>query len=223
MKAVILAAGVGSRIADTAEGLPKPLLPVSGTPILGRIFTDLRNVGITEVLVTTGYGADQIIEYTKGDAGHDLSISFVNNPKFADTNYIYSLWLARDDLHDDVLLFHGDMVYEASLLQQLLAAPKSAALVQREGELPQKDFKARIQHDRITGIGVNVFGEGAHACMPIYRLLKQDVARWMEKIDQYVQRGDVNSYAEDALNELLDEIYLAPAYYQDELCMEVDT
>jgi len=223
MKAVILAAGVGSRIAETAGNMPKPLVPVLGVPILGRIFEDLRNEGVTDVLITTGYEADQIKEYAKGEAGHGLSITFVHNPKFSDTNYIYSLWLARGSLNDDLLLFHGDMLYDPSLLQTLLAPATSAVLVQREGELPQKDFKARVQNDRVTEIGVNVFGEDAHACMPIYRLLQADALRWMKRIDQYVQRGNVKSYAEDALNELLSDIHLAAAYYQDELCMEVDT
>jgi phosphoenolpyruvate phosphomutase len=225
MRALILAAGIGSRLGETAGGLPKTLVPVGDMPILGRILHDLLAADIHDIVIATGYQQEHIHAYIDQEpAFKPLRIRYVHNPRFAETNYIYSMWLARQEIAgDDLLSFHGDMVYDSTLLTRLLGLEGSAVFVQRRGPLPEKDFKARVQNGRVMEIGVNVFGEDAHACMPVYKLSAADFALWMERIDQYIQREETRCYAEDALNEVSGAIDLAPLYYQDELCMEVDT
>jgi phosphoenolpyruvate phosphomutase len=225
MRALILAAGIGSRLGEAAGGAPKTLMRIGDTPILGRILHDLVAADIHDVVIATGYQQEHIHAYIEHEPAFKLlRIQYVHNPLFAETNYIYSMWLARKELEGaDILSFHGDMVYDPALLTRLLGLEGSAVFVQRHGSVPEKDFKARVHGGRITEIGVHVFGENARACMPVYKLLSQDFAVWMEHIDRYVQSGETRRYAEDAFNDAAGQIDLSPLYYQDELCMEVDT
>lgn len=79
-----------------------------------------------------------------------MKIQFINNPKYGETNYIYSIYLAREFLKDEIILMHGDLVYEESVLQDVIDAKYSCMTVSSTVELPEKDFKAVIQNGRIT-------------------------------------------------------------------------
>lgn len=225
MKAVILAAGRGTRMPEITKDIPKALVPVCGVPVLERILDSLLAINIRDVVITTGHFAEKIEEFVHSNKKYaDLAVTYVFNPKFADTNYIYSMWIARDVLtDDDILLFHGDMVYDQHILEGIAASPVSAACIRKGGELPEKDFKGRVVGDRVMEIGVHVFGEDAYACMPIYKVLQSDMQRWMQEIGTFVVANDLRCYAENALNRITDAVRIVPHYYTvEDLCMEVD-
>ncbi len=220
MKAVILASGTGSRLQAVAAGLPKALVPVGGVPLLERALRALADLAVGQIVITTGYRRDKVEAFLRGRPG----ITCVHNPRFAETNYLYSLWLCRDALQgDDLLLLHSDLLFDPVLLRRMAVWPGSAVLVREGGELPPKDFKARIADVRVREIGVHVGGEGAAACMPLYKLAAGDWSAWMARMDAFVAAGRTTEYAEEALNDVLAQITLSPAFYSDEQCMEIDT
>lgn len=225
MKAVILASGLGLRFGDVTENLPKCLIKINGRTLLERQLFSLVKNEIREVSITVGYLDYMIKDYIQSNnLFKELSISYIYNPIFLETNYIYSIWLARNNIaNHDVLLLHGDLVYNDSLLNRLLIQKNSSVLVNKNVQLPQKDFKARIKNGKVIEIGVNVSGNNTFLCMPMYKLLKKDINIWMKRIDKYVQENNIKCYAEDAMNEILDKLNLYPLYFNKELCMEIDT
>lgn len=225
MKAVILAAGPGKRIRAVAPDLPKALVPVAGLPLLQRTLASLRDRDFSEIIITTGYQAGKIEDFLSDVPRNDLPpIRTVLNDRYENTNYIYSLWLAREALaNEDVLLIHGDMIFDPELLTRLLAHPKSAVLVSQATEPSKKDFNARIENGQVVEIGLHPGGTDIHPCMPLYKWKADDFSVWMKSIHSFISEGNVKCYAEDAFNALDGTVPLDPLWFGDELCMEVDT
>lgn len=222
MKAIILASGAGKRLLPLTEKLPKSLIKINGIVLLERIIQSLLDNGIKDIIITTGFLGEKIKEFIK-EKYPRLEITFSNNPIFDKTNYIYSLWLVKDMAKDeDVILLHGDLIYEPKLMERIIKADKSSALIRNSQEVPKKDFKARIENGLIKEIGVNVFGESAKFCLPLYKILKPDFKKWTNKIEEFIKEGRINEYAEDAFNEINGQIELYPIYYNKESAMEID-
>lgn len=115
-KAVVLAAGLGSRLG--CHDCPKPLISVNGTPILYRALSNLASVGVREAVIVIGHRAAEISAAVGGRfAG--MAISYVLSDRFRTTNNAYSLWLARDHLDEDLFLVEGDVVFDAGVLTQI--------------------------------------------------------------------------------------------------------
>ena len=222
MKAIILAAGIGERLMPLTENVPKPLVEINGITLLERMIRSLIENKITDIVITTGFAEDRIKDFIK-EKYPEINITYVKNPIFGETNYIYSLWLAKEVVKDDdIILIHGDMLFDPMLMKRIVESDKSCALIKNSQEVPEKDFKARIKNGLITEIGVNVFGEDARFCAPLYKILKPDFEKWVEIMEEFVKENKVNCYAEDALNVIADKIKFHPVYYNDEFAMEID-
>jgi len=223
MKAIILNSGVAKRLKPLTDNLPKCLLEVNGRTILGRQLECLEACGIDDIIITTGPFEDQIVHFMEENFP-GLRVSFVNNPNYASTNYIYSIWLAKELITEDIALLHGDLIFDCPLLNRI-ASKKSGnyVLVDNVVEPPEKDFKARVEKGRIKEIGVNVTGENAYFCPPLYKLNREGIRRWTEQMGEFIRGGNVNCYAEDAFNAISDELTIRPFYYAKERCMEIDS
>lgn len=119
MKALILNSGMGSRMGALTAEQPKCLTKISGQEtILSRQLKQLSAVGIKEVVITTGAHAAVLESYCQS-LELPVEIYFVHNPLYRETNYIYSLYLARELVQDeDIILLHGDLVFEHEVLQR---------------------------------------------------------------------------------------------------------
>jgi L-glutamine-phosphate cytidylyltransferase len=123
--AVLLAAGLGSRLAPFTDAVPKCMVPVTGVPILGRLARCLDRLGFQRLVVVTGYKSDVIRDYL-GESFGGVSIDYVVSPVFDTTNNIYSLWLARDLIDEAFLLVESDLVFDEDLLEPLLRPDRIA-------------------------------------------------------------------------------------------------
>ena len=221
MKAIILASGIGSRLRPLTDEVPKPLLEVGTRTIIDRQLAVLARCGVTEAVITTGHLGEQIERHLKN--ARPIKTRFVHNPRYWDTNYIYSLWLAGGPIDDDVVLLHGDLVFDEAPVEALLRSGGNSVLVNPAVPAPEKDFKALVEQERVARIGVDVSGPAAFFCAPVYRFSKAGFRRWLDRVGDYVRRGRVDCYAEDALNEVLAEgLLLRPVFFES-FCMEIDT
>ena len=122
-EAIVLAAGVGSRLASRHGGAPKCLVPVAGTPILIRQLLALQETGVTRVVVVTGYERRQV-EDAALKATPALELEFVHNEAYRETNVLASWFCGSAALTGDHFYLHGDTVFEPALLQGLKACGK---------------------------------------------------------------------------------------------------
>ena len=123
--AVVLAAGLGSRLGQLTWKRPKCLVSVGGVPILERLVVTLDEYGIERLVMVTGYGAEMIHDYL-GERFGGIAVEYVVNPLFATTNTMYSLWLARGLIDEPLLLVESDVVFDGDLLAPLLQPDRIA-------------------------------------------------------------------------------------------------
>ncbi len=221
MKALILNSGMGSRMGEITSQHPKCMTDISSTEtIISRQLKQLCDIGITEAVITTGPFEQQLIEYCNG-LELPINISFVNNAVFKDTNYIYSIYLARDFLDDDILLMHGDLVFENEVLDLILESESSCMTVSSTLELPEKDFKAVVENNRIKKVGIEFF-ENAMAAQPLYKIKRADWLVWLNNIVKFCENDNRKCYAENAFNEVSDEACIEICDVKDMLCNEID-
>lgn len=225
MRALILNSGLGSRMGELTSSHPKCMTPITAADtILSRQLRLMADAGITDVVITTGAFADKLTEYCDM-LGLDIDITFVHNPDFAHTNYIYSIYLAEKYLRgDDILLMHGDLVFENTVFDDILSFNGSCMAVSLSEKLPEKDFKAVISGGRIEKVGIEFFDRGAAAAQPLYRLTASEWEKWLDGICAFCESGVPEKrkcYAENALNEIGDK-NIAPFNVGERLCSEID-
>ena len=223
MKALILNSGVGRRMGVLTSEHPKCMTEIApGETILSRQLRLLARCGIREAVITTGLFDSVLRDYCRS-LELPLEISFVFNPDYAETNYIQSIRCAEPLLRgEDIVLMHGDLVFEQGVLGRVLASPVSCMTVSSTLPLPQKDFKAVVQDGRIKKVGIEFFDDALTA-QPLYKLLRRDWLMWLDKICEFCDGGQRKCYAENAFNTISDECEVYAMDYKDKLCAEIDT
>lgn len=189
--------------------------------ILSRQLKLLSSAGITDVVMTTGY-YDKVLENYCRSLDLPLNITFVNNPLYAETNYIYSIYCAKDMLDDDIILMHGDLVFEPAVLDDVINSETSCMTVSSAVSLPEKDFKAVVHNGRIDKVGVEFF-EDAVAAQPLYKIKRDDWKVWLDRICEFCENDNRKCYAENAFNEVSDKCDIRALDVSVSLCAEIDT
>ncbi len=221
MKALILNSGMGSRMGVLTKEHPKCMTEIiHGETILSRQLKQLSDMDIKNVVITTGYYDNVLAEYCR-ELDLPLQIQFVHNPRYKDTNYIYSIYCAKDYLDDDILLMHGDLVFNDGVLESIIESEESCMAVSSTLSLPEKDFKAVVDNGYVKKVGIEFF-DNALAAQPLYKLKRDDLSKWMTKITEYCENGNTSVYAENALNELDGACNIRALDVKDELCAEID-
>ena len=221
MKVLILNSGLGSRMGVLTSEHPKCMTEISPhETILSRQLKLIAAAGIREVIMTTGYYDTVLVDYCNS-LDLPLDYTFVKNPVYDQTNYIYSIYCAREYLDDDILLMHGDLVFENEVFDRVLNCPASCMTVSSTLPLPKKDFKAHVRDGMVLKVGVDIFDEAMEA-QALYKLLRPDWKRWLDRIIEFCEAGNTRVYAENALNELNGAANITALDVQNLLCAEID-
>lgn len=222
MQAIILNSGKGTRLGKLTEDKPKCLVKINEVDtILDRQIRILNKYGIDNILITTGYKKD-ILENHIDKKGYNVNLVF--NELFETTNYIYSLYKVREFIEDDVILLHGDMVFDESIIKRIIENEENLVVAREDGKLSNKDFKCDLLNNNVMKIAVNLYNEKCKNCFPIYKFNKESFEFWIKAIEESVRKNNVTIYAEEVLNNLLEKgsVKLNPLYIRDEICTEVD-
>lgn len=145
MKAVILAAGVGSRIKPLTDNCPKSLLEVGGNTILEMMISNIQDCGINEVVFVLGYLQEQIKDYV-GSKFPDLNAQFVTNERYAETNTGFSLMLTKNFIRESTFVkFDADVVFDKEILRKLIECEYANCLcIDRDINLDAEEIKVII-------------------------------------------------------------------------------
>jgi choline kinase len=119
---LILAAGNGSRIASVAGGVPKPLVPLLGVPLLEHVMTSSREAGIERFVIVAGYRADLIRGWLSNHSMDGISITLIENPEYHKANGVSAL-AAKTELNHPFLLLMSDHIFEPKTAKALLRQP----------------------------------------------------------------------------------------------------
>ena len=114
--AVILAAGLGSRLGNMTKAMPKGFLRLGKKPIIEESIEKLLGAGIKKIVLVTGYQA----RHYENLASNYSEVKTVINPIYDCSGSLYSLSCARDDVNEDFLLLESDLIYEKRALSELI-------------------------------------------------------------------------------------------------------
>ncbi len=203
MKAVIMVAGMGSRLSKTLKHLPKCLMAFDGETILSRNIRILREHQVNDIVVVSGYRSSLVAEEVRGSA------KCVVNPFFRVTNSLASLWFASQqvDLYDDLLLFNGDVVYEEAVLRAALTAEKSPTMLIDTSAIEHADYRLTVEDDYIVNQGKSLTNEETSGeYVGIAKLNKEFVPVYLSRIRGLVELDEKYSmWWEEALFAIRDE------------------
>ena len=225
MKAVILAAGRGTRIDEVTHGVPKCLLSFGPRTILDCQIQGLLHAGISKVVIVVGHNASRIIGHIRLNYTDRLdAFHFVHNDVYATTNNIYSLWLARDWLKgSDFICLNADVLCHPHILA---AAAKGRGLVSMVVDPAWRDetMKVIIEGDDVIkmskGIGREDFS-GTY--IGITRFSRAATRPLFDEIGGMIGQGLVNDFFNAAVQRLVDRgLRVSPTYTRGLPWAEVD-
>lgn len=195
--AIILAAGVGSRLRPLTADRPKCLLDVGGRTLLARQLDALQRAGIGEVTIVTGYHGEQV------RARVDGAVRIVDNVRYEATNSLYSLWLVRDQLSRGALILNSDVLAPTALYQRLVASPfEGAVLVDRQEHFEAEDMKVTLDGDLVLDFGKDLPPERSHAHnVGMAKFGPEGGAHLAVCLDRLVAAGHENDWAPLAFRE----------------------
>ena len=207
MKAVILAAGQGTRIRSVHGEHPKCLIEVDNTTILDHQLKALSVAGIDDVAIVVGYEKEQILEHVKSRKSNARQrIHFFENPAFAITNNIYSLWLALEWLQgDSFIVLNADVIFDTEILS---AAVRSNAPISMIVDPLWRDetMKVIIENDHVIHMSKKISQEvfsGTYIGITIFSKAIQD--RFFRTMNELISAGRVNEFFNVAVQKLANE------------------
>ena len=207
MKAVILAAGQGTRIRSVHGEHPKCLIEVDNATILDHQLEALYKAGITDVVMVVGYEKEQIINHLRSRKLSQVQrVQFIENAAFAITNNIYSLWLALDWVRgDSFIVLNADVIFDADVLDRAVRANTPISMII---DLLWRDetMKVIIHGDRVIQMSKKiprVQFSGTYIGVTMFS--KEIQERFCNKMTTVISAGRVNEFFNVAVQELVDE------------------
>ncbi len=227
MKAVILAAGIASRLRPLTDNTPKCLLKVGDKAILEYMLENIIANNIPDIIIVTGYLENQVKSFVK-EKFPRLNVTFIYNELFASTNNIYSLWLAKDALlGDDMLLMDSDIVFDKKIIAELFHSKHTNCLALKCHDVGAEEIKVKADKDgRIIEISKEVMpSEAAGESIGIELFNRCSLVELFNIIDRKITvENKVNIFYEAAFQEMINNkgdiftVDITPYF-----CTEIDT
>ena len=217
-KAIILAAGLGSRLKPLTDEVPKCLTEVNGKPILEHTLNILEKNGINEAAIVVGYLGDIVIDKL-GHSYRNMKITYIWNKVYDETNSMYSAWLAREYLEQGAILIEGDTVFEEALIRKVLQAPDDKAFwigdrFNREymGSMSITDSENRIIDVQIVREELREYKDNYYKSTGVLKIPPWYGKLFSEWLNEEVNNGNVQVYYDIVISKHVND---APIYIFD--------
>lgn len=227
MKAVILAAGRGTRLEPLTTHIPKCLVEVGGVTLLDRMVARLTEAGIERIVVVTGHGHDAVERHLAAAGDPRVrAAQTVFNDRYSDWGNYYSLLVAEEAVSgDDFIALDGDVLLGAGVLERLLAATGDLVLaVDRSVELGDEEMKACLDESgRVRALNKRM--EPSEACgefIGVERINTGAAGRVFDELRRMTRDGETHEYYERAFERLAGDIAIEAADVSGCVWCEID-
>lgn len=174
MRAIILAAGRGTRLSPITNHIPKPLVRVANVPILEYQIENLTAAGIKEIVVVIGFKGAMIRSFCKKRFPSE-NINFIENTRYLDTNNMYSLYLCMHYLDSDIIIMNGDVIFEEVIIRKLMNQNNTSVCVDRQNYI-EESMKVSVNKGIITDISKTIApSESYGVSIDLYKICKSDL------------------------------------------------
>jgi len=223
--ALLLAAGMGSRLFPLTKNSPKCLTLVNEKSILERLINNLKKQGFKRLVIVTGYKNECIMDFLGSKSG-DLNIEYIFSPLYRTTNNIYSLWMARNIINEPFVLFESDLVLNTSLLDEMVYPDKMAvAKMQPWLNGTTVSLNKQNQVTKFHKGTTDTYTDIRYKSVNIYSFSLSSWQAIVKTLNQYIDMGSVNCYYETVFSEMIDNKTLSfeSVSYDHKPWYEIDT
>ncbi len=206
MKALILAAGLGSRLAPLTNECPKSLVKVNGEPILLKQIKNLKENKIDDIIIISGYKGN-ILEESVHLRYPEIEIIYSKD--YETTNNMYSAYLASQKLKgENFLMMNADVFFDSSVIKKLIEFESENAIVTDIGRYMEESMKVVEENGRLTNISKQIKPEDALGCsIDVYKFSKEGGEAFFNQCKKYiVGQKELKLWSEVALNDALKEV-----------------
>ncbi len=241
MKAIILAAGRGSRLQPLTDGIPKCLIEVNKKPILQYQIENLLSCNINDITIVCGYLSDKVKQFVNNKY---QMVHIIENFDYETTNNMYSLYLVLKNINraDDFFIMNGDVVFEKEILDKLIKYKGDNLIACNTERYNDESMKISVyKHDRLSKIILNMYGlsgedarrvvciskdiseyDAYGVSLDMYFLNKIGIKRLFKKINKYIKNNDFNKWTEVAINDILKYTYFMAVECNNHKWVEID-
>jgi choline kinase len=201
--ALLLAAGMGSRLFPLTKSSPKCLTLVSEKSIIERLVNNLKKQGFKRLVIVTGYKNECIMDFLGSNSG-DLSIEYIHSPLYRTTNNIYSLWMARNIINEPFVLIESDLVLNTSLLDEMVFPDKMAvAKMQPWLNGTTVSLNKQNQVTKFHKGTTETYADIRYKTVNIYSFSLSSWRAIVKKLNQFILTGNVSCYYETVFAEMV--------------------
>lgn len=224
MKAVILAAGVGTRLKPITNNIPKCLAKVLNKPILQYQIESYLYAGIKDIIIVTGYLSDKIEVFVQKKYSGIANIKIVYNKNFETTNNMYSLYLTQFLLNDCLIVSNADVVIPLDMIKHILASEYENCIAVQKNNYNNESMKIKVDRNVIRTISKTINRENSYGTsIDIYRLGNTAKNKLFNIINEIIEiKKDNNLWTEVAINMLLSQINFYPLDIKNRYWYEID-
>ena len=203
MKCILLAAGRGTRISRYIKDIPKSTLPIDGKkPLIRYTAKMLIEMGI-EPIVCAGYRCDDVYNALAG-----LDVKFYYNPFYSITNSIASLWFAKEELVDDIIVMNADVFLERDFITALINSDSNAVMASDAN--PERKEKGDFFFSVNENFCISKYGKDLPLAdrdteyVGIAKISSDFIGQFKEKLEFLIKEGRFNDWWENVLYEFAD-------------------
>lgn len=225
--AIILCAGLGSRLGPITADKPKCLIELHGKTILGNLLDALLELNVAKTVLVVGYRKDKIIEYVNSvERFRPLNITFVENKDYKTTNSAYSFLLGSSFLKEmaEILHLHSDMLIKKKILIDLF---KHDALnfigFDGNAKLDSSMQQIQLSHGKISLMVKNPSQNLDGKALGFARLQAELVRSLLKEIDEDIQKNEINHWFYNYLGKAVQRFEIYPAIVPDGSVGEMNT
>ena len=219
-EAVILAAGCGKRLSPATNGRPKCLVNVGGQTLIERHLRVLDDLGIRRVCVVLGCHTEDVL----GSIGNGRrSCDFLVNTFYAQTNSLYSLWMARDWVTGPFLLMNTDVLAHPDVYRRVLAAEGSALAYDSSSGDEEEHMKVSLRGDLVQSVGKTLSrGETTGESVGILKFDGRTADSLFAETNELILAGEGNNWAPAAVNGVAKRLPIRAVNVADLPWIEID-
>lgn len=219
MKAVILAAGMGTRMGDFTKSIPKCLLKIRDRSIIEKQVDTLNKYGIKDITVVIGYKGDMVQETLKD------RVTYIVNDTYSRTNSSYSLFLARDGLKDGWIHINCDLLFSPSILEKVLNDEnENSIVIDQKIDPTDNQEKVRIEDGIIVKMSKDMpYNEAQGKTIGMARFSPLGAKATLDHLDDIIRHGDKNRWFFSIIADVLDRAQFKAVSTDGEPWFEIDT